>query len=295
MMTKRRRRTGGVIAVGMFTLAALFAYPAAAAEQSEAPTPETARLAEKGESIFQQKCSSCHSIGGGDRASGPDLAGVTERRERQWLMRVIREPDELIAENDPQMAALMEDYNLTMPNLGISQSEAEALLAFLEYPGEEQHAAGEATAPRVEEKTAGDRVRGRELYVGEIAFENGGAPCLACHGFDKIGPAGAASYGGDLTDLWQNYGEEGVRSILADLPFPSMEPIYGERPLTEAERADLAAFFEASTGTRAPGSVAGFTVKAIGGAAVLFAVALFAGWRRIKSVRRSLVEKSPHS
>ncbi len=207
-------------------------------------------------------------------------------------MRVIREPDELIAENDPQMAALMEEYNLAMPDLGISKSEAEALLAYLEYPGEEQHAAGEAGVPTEVEMAAGDVARGRQLYVGEIPFEKGGAPCLACHGFDKIGPAGAANYGGDLTGLWASYGEEGVRSILVDLPFPSMTPIYAERPLTEAERADLAAFFEASTGIEAPGSVAGFTVKAIGGAALLFVVALFAGWRRIKSVRRSLVKKS---
>ena len=39
--------------------------------------------AELGEEIFQSKCSACHSIGGGRRV-GPDLAGVMERRTKDW-------------------------------------------------------------------------------------------------------------------------------------------------------------------------------------------------------------------
>lgn len=279
---------------GLFLLTA-WAQPCVAADTGQAPSREVARLAEKGESIFQSKCSSCHSLGGGDRASGPDLEGVTERRDRQWLLRVIREPDELIAEEEPRIMALMENYQMAMPDLGVSRDEAEALLAYLEYPGEEQHAAGEAGATREQKKIAGDPLLGRQFFVGKIGFEKGGAPCLACHGFDKIGPGGAASYGGDLTALWESYGGEGVRSILADLPFPSMAPVYSDRPLTEAERADLAAFFKASEGSRAPGTVSGFFLRALLGAAVLFAAALVVGWRRLTSVRRSLVEKTPHS
>src|SRR4030065_1033317 len=42
-------------------------------------------LAERGEGIFQQKCSACHTVGGG-RSVGPDLAGVTSTRDRAWLL-----------------------------------------------------------------------------------------------------------------------------------------------------------------------------------------------------------------
>src|ERR1044071_2655749 len=42
-----------------------------------------------GEYLFASRCSACHSIGQGDKM-GPDLAGVTARRERTWLLRYIR-------------------------------------------------------------------------------------------------------------------------------------------------------------------------------------------------------------
>ncbi|MBI4607901.1 MAG: cytochrome c [Candidatus Rokubacteria bacterium] len=37
----------------------------------------------EGQAIFQEKCVSCHTIGGG-RLVGPDLQGVTARRDREW-------------------------------------------------------------------------------------------------------------------------------------------------------------------------------------------------------------------
>jgi hypothetical protein len=39
--------------------------------------------------LFSRQCSSCHTIGKGDLV-GPDLNGVTGRRDRAWLARFIR-------------------------------------------------------------------------------------------------------------------------------------------------------------------------------------------------------------
>src|SRR5256885_545984 len=52
---------------------------------------------DKGEYFFQSQCSVCHSIGQGDKM-GPDLAGVTARRDRSWLVRYITAPDKMLAE-----------------------------------------------------------------------------------------------------------------------------------------------------------------------------------------------------
>lgn len=40
---------------------------------------------------FTTNCATCHSVGGGDKI-GPDLAGVSERREEKWLIKFIQYP-----------------------------------------------------------------------------------------------------------------------------------------------------------------------------------------------------------
>ena len=57
--------------------------------------------AEEGEALFQQYCAGCHTVGGGD-LSGPDLLGVAERRDPDWLEHWLAEPDKMIAEGDPR-------------------------------------------------------------------------------------------------------------------------------------------------------------------------------------------------
>lgn len=81
--------------------------------------------------LFETHCAVCHSLGGGDRV-GPDLAGVTGRRDAAWLVRMISEPEALIAEGDPEVTALVERYNrIIMPNLGLDEASTTALLAYL--------------------------------------------------------------------------------------------------------------------------------------------------------------------
>ncbi|MBI99639.1 MAG: hypothetical protein CME67_00285 [Halobacteriovoraceae bacterium] len=49
---------------------------------------------------FTTNCATCHSIGGGDK-TGPDLAGVTERREEKWLIKFIQYAPGMI-DGDPE-------------------------------------------------------------------------------------------------------------------------------------------------------------------------------------------------
>ena len=81
--------------------------------------------------LFQSKCGACHTIGQGDKV-GPDLAGVTAQRERAWLTRYIRVPDEMLAEGDPIAAGLFKKYKqVRMPNLGLNADEVADLLSYL--------------------------------------------------------------------------------------------------------------------------------------------------------------------
>jgi protein SCO1 len=88
--------------------------------------------ADNGQAVFQNGCSSCHTIGQGDKI-GPDLAGVNERRARDWLTRYILVPNEVLAAGDPIATALFDKYKkIPMPNLGLARDEVADVLAYVE-------------------------------------------------------------------------------------------------------------------------------------------------------------------
>jgi protein SCO1/2 len=87
---------------------------------------------DQGRYLFAARCAACHTIGHGDKI-GPDLAGVTQYRERAWLARIITSPDKLLEEKDPVATELFHRYKqVRMPNLRLADSEVSALLAFLD-------------------------------------------------------------------------------------------------------------------------------------------------------------------
>ena len=82
--------------------------------------------------LFQSRCAACHTVGKGD-AVGPDLVGVTARRDHGWLLRYLRAPDQMLAEQDPIAVELSTKYkNVPMPNLRLSDGEIATVLSYLE-------------------------------------------------------------------------------------------------------------------------------------------------------------------
>ena len=87
--------------------------------------------AETGQAIFEDQCSACHSIGKG-KLVGPDLAGVTLRREEGWLKRQIKDPERLIEEEDPiALQLLKESDDVPMATLELSDEDVASVIAYL--------------------------------------------------------------------------------------------------------------------------------------------------------------------
>jgi mono/diheme cytochrome c family protein len=109
-------------------------WKARTAHKNYAEAPRLAPLS-RGQYLFQTRCASCHSLGQGDGV-GPDLAGVTQQRDRAWLARWLAEPDKMLAEGDAVALALFAQYKqVAMPNLHLSESDVAVLLDYLEtYP-----------------------------------------------------------------------------------------------------------------------------------------------------------------
>ena len=108
---------------------------------SYAVAPVKQQRPSRGEELFRTRCLSCHSIGEVQTAKnrrpiGPDLATVTKTRERDWLVRWLKEPDVMLAEKDPIATALYNQWNkLPMPNLKLDGKDIDALLSFLDEAG----------------------------------------------------------------------------------------------------------------------------------------------------------------
>lgn len=287
MIAKQKSDQGvGVISIlgrrpaGIGLLALLLLFPTALpAQQGDA--------AGQGRTIFQARCSSCHTVGGGDLA-GPDLKGITARRDPRWLERFIRQPDVMIRDKDPIALDLLKKYSgLSMPNLGISQNDAGLLLAYLGAgAGQKAETAPAAPLP------AGNAAAGAALFDGTKSFQSGGVQCIACHSLAAIAPPGGGSLGPDLTGAFRKYGgAQGLASVLAGMPFPTMAPVYRNHALTSQEQADLAAYLGApAAGLPASNTifVASLGVWVLAGLYLI----LHSIWRgRLGRVRASLLER----
>lgn len=92
-----------------------------------APAQETDH---PGQKIFKANCTPCHRMH--QKLVGPPLAGVLERRDSLWVIKMIRNSSQLIASGDPTAVKLFREYNGTQMTSFTSFSEEE-LRSLLEY------------------------------------------------------------------------------------------------------------------------------------------------------------------
>lgn len=247
---------------------------------------------DNGESVVQNKCLGCHSIGQGDTDTGPDLINVASKRSDAWLEDIIEDPDKLVAAGDPQMIELMAKYGgRKMPKLGLGDEDVSSVILFLKS---KKLAEGVVGGPKL---PPGDASRGKALYVGEARMVNGGTACIACHNAGSIGPSGTGPLGGgvlakDLTDVYPRFKENRLASALNTLQFPLMTDIFKDRQLTDQEKADLIAFFK-QVSEQQPAShtttLIIFALTGIGGFLIILLISQLVWGKRIHSVRKQLV------
>ena len=128
----------------------------------------------RGEQMFRNRCSSCHTVTGKELAGalGPDLLGVTQRREMEWLLNWLRAPDQMLEAKDPIAMGMYKRYDeLAMPNMRLNQEEAWQLIDYFEseterITGKPVRRLTAATKPAVT-KPAGDVVAIMNAWVRE--------------------------------------------------------------------------------------------------------------------------------
>jgi cytochrome c2 len=251
--------------------------------------------AKAGGQLFQQKgCTACHTIGKGDLV-GPDLKGVTEKRPHDWLVQWISAPDQMVAKKDDYAVKLLHQYHdVQMPNLGLSATDVDNILAFLASPGAAAAASGPAPQKASAPAVKGNSEIGKDLFTGVVRFQNGGPPCMACHSVSGIGALGGGQLGPDLTEVVKRYGgASAVDAFIAGTPTPTMKAVWGQRPLTAGDRANVVSFLaQAEVSQRPTEAIWQLAGLAALGVVILLALAAFKWSYRLRfGVRRPMVAK----
>ena len=85
-------------------------------------------LAEKGEKLFETKCSACHKMG--EKYVGPPLGGIVDKVGPTFVMNMILNPEGMYTKH-PDVKKLLGEYMTQMPNQQLTQDEARAVVEYL--------------------------------------------------------------------------------------------------------------------------------------------------------------------
>ena len=92
-------------------------------------------LAEKGEAIFETKCSACHKMN--ERYVGPELGDVLDNRSPTYVMNMILNPDEMVKKH-PEAKKRLTEFMTPMPNQNLKREEARAVVEYLSSVNKQQ-------------------------------------------------------------------------------------------------------------------------------------------------------------
>jgi cytochrome c551/c552 len=95
-------------------------------------------------------CKACHTIGGG-KLVGPDLKGVTDRRDEAWIIKFVQNSTEFIQSGDATARQVFEENNnIPMPPNNLTDEQIKDILLYIESGGKVA-GASEAAAEKPKE------------------------------------------------------------------------------------------------------------------------------------------------
>ncbi|MCP3939354.1 MAG: c-type cytochrome [Actinomycetia bacterium] len=273
---KARQGRRGLHLVLVALAATIAALVAASSTRADAQDPS-------GADLYAQNCAGCHQAGGvGIEGTFPPLASNPAVADPAYVGGVITN-----GKSGPLEVLGVQYDSVMAPVAGLSADQVEAISEYVSglAGGDETTT---STTVATEAPTGGDADRGRDLFIGAKRTSEGTSACASCHTAGDIGNLGGSSLGPDLTDVYAKLGgEAGLSAWLTNPPAPTMTPIFGDHPLTEAEIADLVAYLaEAPNDDEPSDQIDWLLLIGFIGAVVLFA-GMAVAWR---GMRRTYVE-----
>ena len=187
---------------------------------------------------------------GGGRLVGPDLAGVSDKRPDDWLLKFTKSSQTLLKSGDKTATALFEEFNkIPMPDQALSDEQIKQVLAHIKETGGSPAAGKETAAPpaqaaSVAEPQPDEIQRGQDLFEGRVRFANGGPSCNACHHVTSDALLGGGLLAAELSLVFSRMGHAGVRAIIENSPFPVMQAAYAGKEFSDKEISALLGFLQ---------------------------------------------------
>ena len=235
-----------------------------------------------GAAIYAENCATCHQPGGvGIVGTFPPLAGNPASADAAYVEDVVRNglsgPIEVLGVT----------YDATMASFAdLSDDDVAALVEYVATLAEGGGAVVPDDEPAVEPGHVDD---GRALFIGSDRFDAGGGSCAGCHTAGDVGNLGGWGLGPDLTDSVETFGgEAGLSGWLANPSSPVMRPIFADRPMTDAEIADVVAFLADAPDQKRPTDPGDGLLYAGGAGLLVLIVGMAIAWR---GMRQTYVER----
>lgn len=253
--------------------------------------------AQEAADFFRQNCVSCHTIGGG-RLTGPDLKGVAERQDREWLIRFMMNPQAMISQGDPTALKLQEEARgVVMPTInGMTRDRAASMLDLIDAESKLEASQFAGTAISDKPFTPEEISEGRRIFLGDQHLASGGPSCISCHTAKNLGGLSGGRLGPDLSRVFERL--QGRQNLAAWLSAPAtatMAPIFKKHPMKQEEVLSLVAFLEDQASKGGEDMSTGgltFLLIGLGGSGLALVVFDLAWRRRFRSVRKELVLNS---
>lgn len=267
-----------VVAASLLTLCMAFACSANA-------------LGQDSEALYREKCSGCHSIGGGDLV-GPDLARCATWPDSELEESIKRMEANTGPLTDAEVNALKAYLKNAKPKSDSAAKSSSGTTSSVSSPGGKdapstspasdanslKAAFGESSAEPASVEN------GRKLFWGDEAFKNGGMSCIACHSVDGNG----GNMAPDLTGISKKMAAPALVSACEHTPYKVMKTAYKSHTILHQEALDLQAYFSSLKEPHSQPKKPQVALIGCGFAGVVFAIIAFGYRGRNKSVRSKL-------
>ena len=193
--------------------------------------------------IFEKNCSICHKIST-EKLIGPGLAGITQRRDKAWIVKFVRSSKTLIESGDKIAVQVFNENNkIPMPeHMFLSEADVNGLIDYIANYKTPVKKALTVNASKKDGFSREEIQRGERMFYGLIPFEKGTLNCVLCHNTVSSDTLNWNPSAYELAQAWLEKDGTNLYDVMATPTSQKMTIAHGDVKLNEQEIYLISAF-----------------------------------------------------